>query len=390
MAAGVRHQGGKKLQLRMTAASEAPDLTMAAAECARPAHSTPLKLASLADSLRLDRVWSAAEPLADSPIEQLAWTQQCLRTVDADLASAALGVLDGQALRAIAPLVLDRLYGVRHRVMSGVHTLHEPMDFAYADRESLELLVRGLLRDRRPLVLERVWSNSPTVELLQRACRGRAVLVRRPRASCPYIKLDETWEEPEQRLNSGRRSDLRRAARKAEQLGPVRTEILVPKLAELEGLLDLTFAIEAKSWKGESGTALKFDSRRAAFYRGYAHAACEQGILRLCFLHIGDAPAAMQLAIECGGRFWLLKVGYDAAFAACSPGLHLMRETIRYSVQAGLTSYEFLGKAETWTQVWTKSERACEALHVYPYSLRGMSALALTAAHAFCKRNHKA
>jgi hypothetical protein len=39
----------------------------------------------------------------------------------------------------------------------------------------------------------------------------------RPRQSCPYIALDDSWVEPESHLNAGRRSDLRRARRKAEQ-----------------------------------------------------------------------------------------------------------------------------------------------------------------------------
>jgi CelD/BcsL family acetyltransferase involved in cellulose biosynthesis len=210
---------------------------------------------------------------------------------------------------------------------------------------------------------------------LRRAYRGRAIVTLRPQAACPYIALDESWLEPEQHMNSGRRSDLRRARRKAEQLGDVNTEIRTPDLDELPELLDTAFEVEANSWKGDAGTALEHDAHRAVFYRQFAEAACVEGILRICFLRIGDRPAAMQLALEQGGGFWLLKVGYDQRFANCSPGQLLMRDTIRYAAEAGLASYEFLGRAESWTDVWTKTKHQYVSVRVYPFGLRGLAAL---------------
>src|SRR5439155_13822651 len=112
---------------------------------------------------------------------------------------------------------------------------------------------------------------------------------------------------------------------------------------ELDRLLDEVFRVEAAGWKGREGTALANDSVRGMFYRRYAAAACRQGILRLCFLRIGDRVAAVQLGVESEGRFWLHKIGYDEAFAKCSPGMLLLRDTIRYAASRSLRSYEFLG-----------------------------------------------
>jgi CelD/BcsL family acetyltransferase involved in cellulose biosynthesis len=88
----------------------------------------------------------------------------------------------------------------------------------------------------------------------------------------------------------------------------------------------------------------------------------------------------MQLALEQGRGFWLLKVGYDQRFAPCSPGQLLLRDTIRYAVEAGLESFEFLGGAESWTEVWTKAEHQYVSVRVYPLGVRGMAALAADAA----------
>jgi CelD/BcsL family acetyltransferase involved in cellulose biosynthesis len=149
--------------------------------------------------------------------------------------------------------------------------------------------------------------------------------------------------------------------------------VLRPTPEALDPLLDEAFRVEAAGWKGREGTALAEDSERAAFYRRYAAAACRKGTLRMGFLRIGGRAAAMQLAVTSGGRFWLLKIGYDDSFARCSPGTLLMLETIRYAAAHGLRSYEFLGGLEPWTRVWTQHVRPCVSLRAYPASLRGLA-----------------
>ncbi len=263
------------------------------------------------------------------------------------------------------------------------------MDLVAHDNESLAALAKALARLNEPLLLERLPANSPAIEELKNACRGRALVVERPSANCPYITLDASWIEAEKHLNSGRRSDLRRAARKAEQLGEVTNEIIQPLAGEVDRLFDEAVAIEARSWKGDAGTALAHDPRRAAFYRQYAHAACAAGVLRMCFLRIAGRGIAMQMAVQQGGAFWLLKVGYDAEFSACSPGLLLMRETIGHAAKAGLASYEFLGRAESWTKVWTDQERQTVGLRIYPFGLGGLAALTVDAAAALTARWRK-
>ena len=83
---------------------------------------------------------------------------------------------------------------------------------------------------------------------------------------------------------------------------------------------DQAMAVEAKSWKGEARTALAYDGRRAEFFRHYVRQAAREGILRICFMHIGESQVAMQIAVEQQQGFWLLKIGYDAGFATASPG----------------------------------------------------------------------
>src|SRR5206468_8833130 len=89
----------------------------------------------------------------------------------------------------------------------------------------------------------------------------------------------------------------------------------------------------------------------------------------------GGQPVAMQLAVESGGRFWLLKIGYDERFARCSPGTLLTIEMLRYAASRRLRSYEFLGTVEPWTLMWTRFIRPCVSLLAYPATPPGMAAL---------------
>jgi len=274
---------------------------------------------------------------------------------------------------AIAPLAV-------HQGAAGWLTLlaaemYEIMDFAYADEDAVAELARAIVRTGRPLELKRVPAESPALAALESAYRGRGLVRRQPAGGSPWIPLDDSWSEPESRLESGRRSDLRRARRQAEKIGTVETSIVTPTLDVLPHLLEEAFQVEAAGWKGAHGTALATDPVRGAFFRRYTEHACAKGTLRFCNLRIGGQPAAVQIAIESGSRFDLLRAGYDERFSRCSPGMLLTVESIRYAAGRGLRSYEFNGDVEPWTKVWTEREHACCSLRAYPFSPRGAWAL---------------
>jgi hypothetical protein len=279
-------------------------------------------------------------------------------------------------LRGLAPLVIDPLLWPKRASLVGVVDLQEPMDLIYADEASLARLAERMADLRMPLSLERVPQDSPAIAALRRAFAGRGLVVERPRPCFPFITLSQAWEDPPRQLSSRRRSDFRRAWKRAEAFGKVTCDVMTPELARLDKLFDAALEIEGRSWKGEAGTALIHDPIRSDFYRRYAHAACKRGTLRLCWLRFGDSTVAVQFAIEEARRFWLLKIGYDEQFARCSPGNLLISETLRYAARQGLESYEFLGSADDWTRVWTHDERGTVCVRVYPYNFAGLVTLA--------------
>jgi CelD/BcsL family acetyltransferase involved in cellulose biosynthesis len=311
--------------------------------------------------------WRALDEWAATPAQRLAWIRACASGFGGELEIVVAE--QGDQLLAVAPMVV-REEGALELV--GARELNEPADFAYRDEAALDHLVRELLALRTGIVLPRLATTSPTLNALRRAYRGRGAVLVRAAGSTPVLDL---VGDPEASFSGRRRSDLRRAARRAGEMGAVSTEILSPSPAELGGLMAELFAVEAAGWKGARGTALAHDEVRRRFFDEYAAATAAEGTLRLCFLRIGGEAAAVQLAVEHARRLWLLKIGYDERFARCSPGTLLLLETARWAKANRLTAIELLGERDDWTRSWTDEKRDCVAVRVYPATARGMRSL---------------
>jgi CelD/BcsL family acetyltransferase involved in cellulose biosynthesis len=342
-------------------------------------------IVELDDLDRLAGAWDRLASKSGSPIGQFIWARACAEALSDRYSLHVVAVGPRERPIAIAPLARRRR-PLAPMELLGAHELREPMDFLYEDALAADALVRVVASLPRPLSLKRFPASSLALSAVEDAYRKRGLVLNREAGACPYIRLGERHAEPEQELSGRRRSDLRRAQRRATQLGKSSYEVLTPSPAELGPLLQEALDVEAAGWKGRARTALAHDPTRRAFFRRYATAASSKGILRLCFLRIDGRAAAVQLAVETGDRFWLLKVGYDERFARCSPGSLLLLETIRYAASRGLRSYEFLGDAESWTEPWTQEVRPCVHLDAYPFERWGVGVLATDAAAAAGRR----
>ena len=333
---------------------------------------------SVAGLDELEEGWEALAGDFRMPMLSHAWVRACA-TAFARVGNLHLIAVAAPDLVALAPLIRSADVVPRLELL-GAEELGEPGDLLAADAPALGSLADALVRTGEPIHLKKIPAESPTVEALRRAYRGRGLVICRPHAPSPWLPLDVSWTRPEERFTARRRSDVRRARRIALEAGPVSVEALSPTPAELSPLLEEAFRVEAAGWKGRLHSAVLNDSGRATFFRRYAHAAAGQGLLRLGFLRIGDRAAAMQIGVVSGGRFWLLEIGYDEAFARCSPGTLLMLEMLRHAADRGLRSYEFLGAAETWTTAWTRLTRPSVSVRAYPATSHGLTALTVDVA----------
>jgi len=320
---------------------------------------------------QLAAAWDALAGGAGSPMQQFIWARACAESY-CRRGDQLHVVTVGPAGRptAIAPLIRRR--GLGRLEMLGGREWYEPTDFLYADRPALDALAGTLASLGRPICLHRIPADSPTIAALQESYRRRGWVLCRTASGSPSIPIDASWQEPERKFDSQRRKNFRRRLRLAEATAPVSFEILSPSPVEVEPLLDEAYRVEAAGWKGERGTALAKDAARGAFFRRYAAAAAREGILRLGFMRLGGRAIAMQLAVECGERFWCFKTGYDEAFARFSPGILLKLHLVARSAALGLRSFELMGVLEPSKQMWNPVVRPCVTLRAYPYGPRGL------------------
>ncbi|MBZ5506234.1 MAG: GNAT family N-acetyltransferase [Acidobacteriia bacterium] len=329
---------------------------------------------------------AGVEEFTTTPMQSHIWNLACAESFP-DGGPVLVTVQRQGKTVAFAPLFRPR--GQKRLLFLG-QSLFEPTLFAYADDESCYALAQALLKLKDPIFLRDVDASSPMVPALQQACRaGKRVCITRSMPSHPWLRLNESWRRPEEHLNSGRRSDLRRARRIAEKNGLLTFLNINPAPAELDELLTEVFRVESANWKGKAGSGLAHDPAIQGFFRRYCQLACEQGILRILLMRCDDQTAAVQLGVDYKQRFWLLKMGYDQHFARCSPGELLMVESLRFAAERGLEGFEFTGTRESWTHKWTDMAHPSVSVRIYAAGFHGPMEFAVEITKAAARRAAK-
>lgn len=299
-----------------------------------------------------------------SPMQSYTWARACAEAFP----NSGFRMVTAGNPRVHAIALFAESQGSRNLLPLGAE-LYEPTEFAYADVSAAEELGESIVRMGMPVLIRDMFADSIMLEGMRRAAGRRLVTHLAP--GHPWLPLDDTWLEPESHLNAGRRSDLRRARRKAAMLGTVHCEVHIPTAETIEPLLRDAFLAESAGWKGRLGSALALDPMVGAFYSRFARAACQLGILRIGLLRIGGQAAAMQLAVEQDGCFWLFKMGFDESFARLSPGMLLMTESLRSARRRGCHRFEMMGKSEAWNHVWAPQIHNAVSLVLCAPTVRG-------------------
>lgn len=298
----------------------------------------------------------------------------------------------GNEITAIAPLCVERVMGAP-RLVCLPKGLGEPAGFLGGDDPALADLVDRLAGGSAPCRLPRLESAAPEARLLAEALNGkgrgrhgRALARARAQAGLVRVPLYREPAEFEHRMSARRRGDLRRYWRRAERMGEVEFQPLTPDEPQAKTALAEMFRVESSGWKGRAGSGILLDPRRQRFYTACGLAAARLGMLRLYFLRIGGRLAAARMAVEHADRLWDLKIGYDEAFAACSPGMLLTHQTLRHAGASGLRAHEFLGRREDWEDAWPNEVRGTTSFWLYPASPAGLAWLGIDAARHAARR----
>ena len=289
------------------------------------------------------------------PTHRFEWAQSvvaCLVPNDAGPLNVLMVRREGR-ISALAAMQYQKVDDWDMLILLGT-LLGEPTDLLYETPADALALLQGMITFRPALVFKRLPAESivPSLALKLHSSKKCSIKIRSKNAY-PSINL---LLHPNGELNSGRRSDLRRMRRKSASYGNWWSEVLLPTSKEVPQLFEDFVKIESTTWKANTGWALRYHTDLNRFFRDYLSRIADTGILRVARSWIKDRLAAMQIAVECEGGYWILKITYDSEFRAISPGELLMQDTLQYCAGRQLQSYELMGKVEQWTKMWTSCE----------------------------------
>lgn len=326
----------------------------------------------IADERQLERLrpaWNELRADVHSPGNQLDHVRASLQLLRKNERACVVTVWRGPRLTGVAPLV--RLDGFPSRLTLAVDDVGS---FLYSDEHELDLLIDAVVALGLPLDLQPLLSGAATprhIVARTRHCARHAST----RGGGPSLRLDPAWSEPAVKLSSRRRADLRRSRRRAEEFGEV--AFLVDSGETVADRYDELVRVEARGWKGRSGTALVHDPRQRETLRRYVTAPEVRDSVRMVTMRIGDRIAGIDLNVIVGDRLWGMKGGVDETFKSAAPGLQLKVRSIALAVEEGLERYEFMGATAAFKEIWGEGPVDLTHLRVFPPSPNGVAALAV-------------
>ena len=330
--------------------------------------------------LDLEPVWNEVAEAAglDHPFLEYAWVHTWWESFGAGSTLHVLVLRAGDRPIAIAPLIVTpiRMWGIKVRRLGFFYNAHVPRaDFLIAERreEVYRAIWAYLSRNRfwDLLQLCQLAEGCQTLEEMPKlAAAGQCRTGVWASDASPYLPLGPSWDEYFASLATKHRSNLRNRFKRLKAEGPVEMETMVSAEGLAEGV-EAGLGLEAAAWKGAAETAIRCDGATSRFYSMLAGCAAERGWLGLHFLRAGETRIAFDYSLSYKNRVYLLKVGYDPAYARFSPSNLLLYLVLQNAFERGVAEYEFLGADADWKLCWARQVKRHFWLFVFPDTLKG-------------------
>ncbi len=183
------------------------------------------------------------------------------------------------------------------------------------------------------LSLREVPGNSPTLPAVRAHADARGWnRDERPCACAPVLPLARPYAALHAGLSRNLKRQLTKAHTRLRQRGaPAFTRrLLLPE--DVGPALDTIVPIEQASWKGGAGVGIFKNATQCAFYRAALHAMAAAGLVDLALLAVDGTVVSYQLSFRVRGRCLLYNKAFLPAWANASPGILLLDELVRDSV----------------------------------------------------------
>jgi CelD/BcsL family acetyltransferase involved in cellulose biosynthesis len=285
---------------------------------------------------------------------------------------------DSQGIAGIAPMMVEQahMYGLPLCTLDLIHNDHTPRAdwiIVRSPEDTCAALWNALRCSpvRWDLLqLSRLPDDSPARVTVSALAEREGCLTGTWRGDVsPYLTLPETWDSYWASRTSKFRSNLRNRLSRLSQFGEARLEV-IDDGADVRACED-ALRLEASGWKTETQTSIASTPAVRQFYLALAERAAASGWLRLLFLSVNGQRIATSYSARFADTLFLIKTGYDPAFAACAPFKLLTYFAIQHACAEGLRQVDFLGDAEAWKREWTDTSRPHDWLYVFSDTVRG-------------------
>lgn len=128
-------------------------------------------------------------------------------------------------------------------------------------------------------------------------------------------------------LTKKKRHDMMRLARRLGEKGAL-TQETATSPDEVAVALDAFLELEAAGWKGRGGTAAVQRADRRAFFEAGVNGMAADGHARVQLMKLDGRTIAAGVLVLDRPRAYFLKIAYDEAYAAYSPGVQLALRVI--------------------------------------------------------------
>jgi CelD/BcsL family acetyltransferase involved in cellulose biosynthesis len=330
--------------------------------------------------LELEPIWNRLvdEADIDHPFLEHVWVRTWWECFGSGSTLHILVVKAGDKPIAIAPLMLTRvrMWGIPVRRLGFFYNAHVPragLIVARANPEAYGAIWSYLSSHRSWDLLQlcQLPEGSDTLSGIgEVAARDGFPVGIWKSCESPYVPLRTPWTEYFGSLTAKHRANLRNRFKRLRALGTVELQAVTSEHALTDALDDGLF-LEAAAWKRDAGTAISCDPNVARFYTLLAQRAERHGWLRLHFLAAGAKRIAFDYSLCYKNRLYLLKLGYDPAYAQYSPSNLLTQLALEASFERKEVEYDFLGDNLDWKKCWSRQARTHYWLYVFTDTVKG-------------------
>lgn len=174
--------------------------------------------------------------------------------------------------------------------------------------------------------------------------------------ACPVFSLPDTVAGLADVLPARTLRKLRMNRNRAERAGGFTVETATPDT--LDASMAALIRLHQSRWTAQNQPGTFADPLAAAFHAEAAPALLAAGLLRLRVLRVQGVAAAACYALLTGhGRILFYLSGFDAAFAAISPGTLLLADMLEQAIREGRREANFLRGNEAYKYAWGGVDR---------------------------------